>query len=82
MIDRLYLLWMVFIAVWSIFMFSSLVDIIIALESDGYIERYLHFYLLQGEPYLKTPFGNQICYWDGTVHLALNLYILSRTAYK
>lgn len=55
---------------------------IVALENDGYVGRYLHFYFLQGEPYLKTPYGTMICYWDGCVHLALVLFILSRTAYN
>ena len=67
---------------WSIFLFASLVDMVIGLENDGYVGKYLHFYLLQGEPYLKTPFGSMINYWDGTVHLALVLFVLSRTAYK
>ena len=71
-----------FYNVWSIFLFASLVDIVIGLENDGYVGKYLHFYLLQGEPYLKTPFGSMINYWDGTVHLALVLFVLSRTAYN
>ncbi|XP_052100340.1 transmembrane 6 superfamily member 1-like isoform X1 [Mytilus californianus] len=70
-----------FYNVWSIFLFASLVDITVALENDGYIEKYMHFYLLQGEPYLKTPFGTMINYWDGVIHFALVLFVLSRKSY-
>lgn len=71
-----------YISVWSIFLFASLVDTTVALENDGYIGKYMHFYLLQGEPYLKTPFGTMINYWDGTIHFALVLFILSRKSYE
>ncbi|XP_076101557.1 transmembrane 6 superfamily member 1-like isoform X2 [Mytilus galloprovincialis] len=67
---------------WSILLFSSMVDVVIALENDGYLGRYLHFYLLQGEPYLKTPHGTSICYWDGSVHFALYMFIMSRSSYN
>ena len=72
----------IFFVAWSILLFSSMVDVVIALENDGYLGRYLHFYLLQGEPYLKTPHGTSICYWDGSVHFALYMFIMSRSSYK
>lgn len=60
-------------AVFAIFAFASLVDLVIALQEDGYVAGFLEFYAKEGEPYLHTAHGILICYWDGTVHYMLYL---------
>ena len=64
------------VSVMGLFMFSSIIDLIIALEADGFIPEVMTFYLKDGEPYLWTPYGTMINYWDGTVHYAICLWIL------
>lgn len=60
-------------AVFVIFSFTSLVDLVIALQEDGYVVGFMDFYTKEGEPYLRTAHGIFICYWDGTVHYLLYL---------
>lgn len=62
--------------VMGLFMFSSIIDLIIALEADGLIPEVMTFYLKDGEPYLWTPYGTMINYWDGTVHYGICLWML------
>lgn len=62
--------------VMGLFMFSSMIDLIIALEADGLIPEVMTFYLKEGEPYLWTPYGTMINYWDGIVHYAISLWML------
>ena len=66
--------------VFTLCTFSSVVDIIIGLENDGYISGFMTSYLTNGEPYLATPYGTAISYWDGTVHYVLYLYMLTAMA--
>nr|XP_033812786.1 transmembrane 6 superfamily member 2 [Geotrypetes seraphini] len=59
--------------VFAVFSFSSLIDLIISLEEDGYLSGFMR----EGEPYLRTAYGIIICYWDGTVHYGLYFMMLS-----
>ncbi|CAF0929660.1 unnamed protein product [Adineta steineri] len=61
--------------VFTIFSFTAIADLLLALTIDGYSSAF-HFYLEQGEVYLKTSHGLYINYWDGTVHYLLYLIML------
>ncbi|XP_036596939.1 transmembrane 6 superfamily member 2 [Trichosurus vulpecula] len=60
-------------AVFTIFSFTSLVDLFIALEEDGYVTGLMEFYTREREPFLRTAHGIFSCYWDGIVHYLLYL---------
>ena len=62
--------------VFTIFAFTAVADLLLALTIDEYSSAF-HFYLEQGEVYLKTAHGIFINYWDGTVHYILYLIMLS-----
>ena len=62
--------------------FSSVCDTVIGLENEGYIKGWMSKYLLEGEPYLSSPFGTVLCLWDGIGHYAMYLIILYKLAKK
>ena len=61
--------------VFTIFSFTAIADLLLALTIDDYSSAF-HFYLNQGEVYLKTSHGLFINYWDGTMHYTLYLIML------
>ncbi|CAF0741843.1 unnamed protein product [Adineta ricciae] len=61
--------------VFTIFSFTAIADLLLALTIDGYSSAFL-FYLEQGEVYLKTGHGLFINYWDGTMHFLLYLIMI------
>ncbi|CAF3794005.1 unnamed protein product [Rotaria socialis] len=61
--------------VFTIFSFTAIADLLLALTIDEYSSAF-HFYLNQGEVYLKTSHGLFINYWDGITHYILYLIML------
>uniref|UniRef100_A0A8D0FKJ7 Transmembrane 6 superfamily member 1/2 transmembrane domain-containing protein n=1 Tax=Strix occidentalis caurina TaxID=311401 RepID=A0A8D0FKJ7_STROC len=64
-------------AVFVAFSFTSVVDLIISLEEDGYISGFVEVYIREGEPHLRTAHGILICYWDGIIHYGLYLAMIA-----
>lgn len=64
-----------YLFLFTIFSFSCVVDFILALTSDGFINFGL-FYLSNGETYLNTSHGAFINYWDAIVHYILYIYLI------
>ncbi|XP_076443802.1 transmembrane 6 superfamily member 1-like [Babylonia areolata] len=71
-----------FFYVLGIFTFTSVIDLVIALENDGIVANFMSFYLRDGEPYLKTAHGTLISYWDGVAHYAMYLLILAAQSWN
>lgn len=65
--------------VFALFAFTAVVDLLIAVTLQQWIPT-LSFYLMKGEPYLKTPHGAFINLWDGTFHYLLYLVMVHRIA--
>lgn len=62
----------VFFYVFTIFSFTAIADLLLALTINNYSSAFL-FYLEEGEVYLKTGHGLFINYWDGITHYILYL---------
>ncbi|XP_064620915.1 transmembrane 6 superfamily member 1-like isoform X2 [Lineus longissimus] len=62
--------------VFSICCFSSVCDLFLSLENDGWVTGIMEFYLKDGEPYLASSMGILACYWDGIGHYAMYLIML------
>jgi hypothetical protein len=65
----------IYFYVFTIFSFTAIADLLLALTINNYSSAFL-FYLEEGEVYLKTGHGLFINYWDGTVHYTLYLIML------
>ncbi|NXG09021.1 TM6S2 protein, partial [Sakesphorus luctuosus] len=63
--------------VFVVFSFISIIDLIIALEEDGFIAGFMEVYVREGEPFLRTSHGIMVCYWDGIVHYGLYLTMVA-----
>jgi len=68
--------------VFALSTFAAAVDVTIGLETDGYVSGLMTMYLKNGEPYLGTPYGALISYWDGTAHYLMYFIMLTAMAYK
>lgn len=64
--------------VFAEFSFTCVIDIVSALEYDGYISGYMDFYQKVGEPYLGSAYAIMMCYWDGIVHFIIYLVLIRR----
>ncbi|XP_065837841.1 transmembrane 6 superfamily member 1-like [Oscarella lobularis] len=69
-----------FLYAFSLFAFTSIVDLLIGLELNGWISNSMLFYFKEGEPYLSTSHGMTINYWDGTGHFLMYLFMLDGIA--
>lgn len=59
-----------------VFSWSCTIDMILVLEAAGVITGFMDYYLRAGEPYLGSPFGIVIDFWDATMHFLLYLMII------
>ncbi|XP_072516703.1 transmembrane 6 superfamily member 2b [Salminus brasiliensis] len=64
--------------VFAEFSFTCVIDIVSALEYDGFISGYMDFYQKVGEPYLGSAYAIMMCYWDGIVHFIMYLVLIRR----
>ncbi|NWV12886.1 TM6S2 protein, partial [Ptilonorhynchus violaceus] len=69
-------------AVFVAFSFVSAVDLLIALEEDGFISGLAELYIREGEPHLRTAHGLLLCYWDGIVHYGIYLTMAAAIGHR
>ncbi|XP_029562712.1 transmembrane 6 superfamily member 1 [Salmo trutta] len=64
--------------VFAEFSFTCVIDLVSAMEHDGFISGFMEFYQKTGEPYLGTAYAIMMCYWDGIVHFIMYLMMIQR----
>ncbi|KAL2089611.1 hypothetical protein ACEWY4_014299 [Coilia grayii] len=64
------------------FSFTCIIDLVSAMEYDGYLSGFMEFYQKAGEPYLGTSYAIMMCYWDGIAHFIMYLVMVRRMAKK
>jgi len=62
--------------VFTLFAFTSVIDLIISLEFKGYISGFMSEYLEIGEPYLCSPWGSAIALFDGLFLYTMYLILI------
>lgn len=67
--------------VWAIFAFTAIVDLFIGLELEGFVKGFMEFYLREGEPYLRSAYGNAINWWDGIGHFSMYIIMIALASY-
>lgn len=71
-----------FFYVFAEFSFTCIIDLVSAMEYDGYASGFMDFYQKTGEPYLGTAYAIMMCYWDGIAHFLMYLVMVRRMAKK
>ena len=56
-------------------------DLFIGLELEGFVKGFMEFYLREGEPYLRSAYGNAINWWDGTGHFSMYIIMIALASY-
>ncbi|KAG5276158.1 hypothetical protein AALO_G00128520 [Alosa alosa] len=72
----------VFFYVFAEFSFTCIIDLVSAMEYDGFASGFMEFYQKTGEPYLGTSYAIMMCYWDGIAHFLMYLVMVRRMSKK
>ncbi|XP_012671050.2 transmembrane 6 superfamily member 2b [Clupea harengus] len=71
-----------FFYVFAEFSFTCIIDLVSAMEYDGFASGLMEFYQRTGEPYLGTSYAIMMCYWDGITHFLMYLVLVRRMSKK